>query len=392
VNTTFRDFTTDDAAAHAAASLSRTAGELVAITDISVLGEERRRNHVIRAVAQARSGNCQGIVIKATRAADHDASSEDAATKGGIGREWAAASVLDPESANTARFLAGDAAAGVVVFSDLGADAPWLATPLLHGSASEAEAALLAYAISLGRLHATTVGCHQSYVAEVQAAFPRARVPRSVGEAWLIGAAGIGPSRLGGVLPEAELELLLLHMRDPGRWLVLVHGDACPDNVLLTAQGAALLDFEFAAPGHSLFDAAYWRMGFPTCWCAGSIPDPVAERIEQAYRATVADAILAAHDTAAFRLEYAAAVVVRLFGSLEWHLDAAFKEDSTWGIATLRNRILWHLQSAIEAMERAEALPGSCRTARAWLTDLRQRWPDVQALPLYPAFARSAAG
>jgi len=392
MNATFRDFTTNDAVACAAASLSRAAGEPVTISDISVLGDERRRNHVIRAVAQAGSGNRQGIVIKATRAADYNASSEDTVAKGGIGREWAAASVLDPESAGTARFLAGDVAAGVVVFADLGAEAPWLATPLRQGSASEAEAALLAYAISLGRLHATTVGCQQAYAAGVQAAYPRARVPRSVGEAWLAGAAAIGPSRLGGVLPEAELALLRQRMRDPGPWLALVHGDACPDNVLLTEQGAALLDFEFAAPVHALFDAAYWRMGFPTCWCAGRVPDPVAERVEQAYRDTVADAIPAAQNIAEFRLEYAAAVVVRLFGSLEWHLDAALKEDSTWGIATLRNRILWHVKSAIEAMERADVLPGTCRTARAWLSDLRQRRPDVQALPAYPAFAASAAG
>jgi hypothetical protein len=106
----------------------------------------------------------------------------------------------------------------------------------------------------------------------------------------------------------------------------------------------------------------------------------------------VAGAIPDARDTAAFHREYAVATLVRLFGTLEWHLETALKGDSTWGIATLRNRILWHLQVAIEAMERAEVLPGSQRAAQAWLSDLRQRWPDVQALPVYPAFATSAAG
>jgi hypothetical protein len=176
-------------------------------------------------------------------------------------------------------------------------------------------------------------------------------------------------------------------MCDPGPWLALVHGDPCPDNVLLTAQGAALLDFEFAAPGHALIDAVYWRIGFPTCWCAGRVPDAVAERVEQAYRDAVAGAIPEAGDAAAFRREYAVAMTVRLFGSLEWDLDAALKGDSAWGRATLRNRILWHLQATIEAMERAAALPGSHRVAQAWLTDLGERWPDVQTLSVYPAFA-----
>jgi hypothetical protein len=392
LSASFRNFTTDDAVSVAAACLSRAASMPVAVEDIGVLGEEQRRNHIIRAVARSSSGDRRNVVIKATRAADYDAASPDVVAKGGIAREWAAASVLDSHDAGTARFLAGDAAAGVMVFADLGADARWLASPLLNGSASEAEAALLAFAIGLGRLHAATVNCHDAYVAAVREQYPTARVPRAVGEAWLAGAVGAATSLLGGALPEAELAWLLQRMRDPGPWLVLVHGDPCPDNVLLTAQGAALLDFEFAAPGHALLDAAYWRMGFPTCWCAGRVPDAVAEVIEQAYRNTVAPAIPDARDTAAFHLEYAIAALVRLFGSLEWHLDAALKGDSTWGRPTLRNRILWYLQATIEATQRAQALPALRRVAQAWLTDLERRWPDVRPLPAYPAFATSGVG
>ena len=392
MSASFRNFTIDDVVLAATSALSRTAGEPIIIEDISIIGEERRRNHIIRAVACSRTGDRQNIVIKATRAVDYDAAAEDIIAKGGIAREWAAASVLDRHGAGTPRFLAGDAAAGVMVFADLGADLPWLAYPLLHGSASEATAALHAYAISLGRLHAATVGCGNIYVAALREGYPRSRAPRAIGEAWLASSAGVGPSLLGGALPDDELELLLQHMRDPGPWLALVHGDPCPDNVLLTAQGAVLLDFEFSAPGHALIDATYWRMGFPTCWCAGRVPEPVAESVELAYRNTVASAIADACDVAAFRLEYAIAMVVRLFGGLEWNLDAALKSDSTWGIATLRNRILWHLQAAIEATERAQAMPNLRRVTQQWLADLACRWPDVEPLPLYPAFAVSEVG
>ena len=349
MSASFRDFTTDDAVRVAAAALSRAAAEPVAIEDITPLGEEQRRNHIIRAVACGASGGRQPIVIKATRAADYDATSEDIVARGGIASEWAAASLLDHRGAPTARFLAGDAAAGVIVFADLGADVPWLARPLLNGAASEAEAALLGYATSLGHLHAATAGCSDTYAAAVHASYPHARVPQAIGERWLARAAAIGPSLLGGVLPEPELAVLAQRMRDPGPWLGLVHGDPCPDNVLLTVPGPVLLDFEFAAPGHALIDAAYWRMGFPTCWCAGRIPDTVAERVELAYRDALAGAIPQARDDAAFHGESAIAVVIRLFASLEWHLDPALKGDSTWGIATKRNRILWHLQAAIAA-------------------------------------------
>jgi hypothetical protein len=390
MNATFRDFTTDDAVRVAAASLSRAAGQPIAIEDISPLGEQQRRNHIIRAVARGASGDRQGIVIKATRAADYDATSEDVVARGGIACEWAAASLLDRHGASTARFLAGDAAAGVIVFADLGADAPWLAAPLQDGPASDAEAALLTYATGLGRLHATTVGCHDTYAAAVHAGYPHAHTPPAISERWLARVIGIGPSLLGGVLPEAELAVLSQRMRDPGPWLALVHGDPCPDNVLLTPQGAALLDFEFAAPGHALIDAAYWRMGFPTCWCAGRVPDTVADRVEQAYRDAVADAIPQARADAEFHREYAVAVVVRLFASLEWHLDSALKGDSTWGIATNRNRILWHLQAALEATQRSASLPGLRRILHTWSTDLGNRWPDARPLPVFPAFATSS--
>jgi hypothetical protein len=43
-------------------------------------------------------------------------------------------------------------------------------------------------------------------------------------------------------------------------------------------------------------------------------------------------------------------------------------------------------------MERGDALPGLRRLAHAWLTDLANRWPDAQPLPLYPAFATSREG
>ncbi|HLB97853.1 MAG TPA: phosphotransferase [Acetobacteraceae bacterium] len=389
MNAAFRDFTTDDAVRVAAASLSHIAGEPIAIDEVNSLGEEQRRNHIIRAIARGASGDPQHIIIKATRAADYDATSEDVVANGGIACEWAAASLLDRRGASTARFLAGDAAAGVIVFADLGADAPWLAAPLQDGSASDAEAALLTYATGLGRLHAATVGCHDTYAAAVHAGYPHARLPQAISERWLARVIGIGPSLLGGTLPESELAVLSHRMRDPGPWLALVHGDPCPDNVLLTPQGATLLDFEFAAPGHALIDAAYWRMGFPTCWCAGRVPDSVAERVEQAYRDAVADAIPQARTDVEFHREYAVAVVVRLFASLEWHLDSALKSDSTWGIATKRNRILWHLQSAIEATQRSASLPGLRSILQTWLTNLENRWPDVQPLPVFPAFATS---
>jgi hypothetical protein len=94
------------------------------------------------------------------------------------------------------------------------------------------------------------------------------------------------------------LELLSSRLGDPGPWLTLIHGDPCPDNSLLVDQRIRLIDYEFARPSHALLDGIYWRMGFPTCWCAGRTPADVAARVDPVYRAELSTAIpLAYEDT-----------------------------------------------------------------------------------------------
>jgi len=46
------------------------------------------------------------------------------------------------------------------------------------------------------------------------------------------------------------------------------------------------VDLEQAALGRGLTELAYLRMGFPTCWCATSVPAPVLDEAEAAYRST----------------------------------------------------------------------------------------------------------
>ena len=167
----------------------------------------------------------------------------------------------------------------------------------------------------------------------------------------------------------------------------MAHRDPCPDNVLMTTNGTAkLIDFEFAAPGHALLDAAYWKMGFPTCWCAGHVPKAIGERIDRAYRSVLAEAIPLAADNDAFRQESALISVAWLFGSLASMLDGSLREDTSWGISTRRSRILYYLQTAIEIITEADVLPGIRKVAAAWLDDLRGRWPSNSPLASYPAF------
>ena len=154
-------------------------------------------------------------------------------------------------------------------------------------------------------------------------------------------------------------------------------------------DGIRLVDYEFARPGHALLDGIYWRIGFPTCWCAGRTPDDVARRIDGVYRAEIAHAMPVARDDGAYRTEMAYVAAIWLFTRLAWRLDGMLKDDTQWGIWSERGRLLWYLAFVVAATDAAGVLPGLNAAAQGWLADLRSRWPEAAPLGLYPAFAQT---
>jgi aminoglycoside phosphotransferase (APT) family kinase protein len=391
----FRPFTLEDAVAAASAVLSDAWGRQVMIEAVRSLGEAERRNIVLRAQAVQDGAAPRSIIIKATRAASYDPQAVNAYEASGFVKEWAATSYLARHASAgkfTPALLAADRKQGVLVYSDLGEGLSSLVGPLLHGTADEAERALIAYAEALAALHRATIGCRDAHCAILGEGFAAAYIPPPA-HRWIETVARVPHTLLGGDFPEDEMGLILHHLRQPGCWQALVHGDPCPDNVLLQADRRALLiDFEFARPGHALLDAAYWRMGFPTCWCAGTIPAAVRHRIDHAYRAAIADVVPAARDDDTFRRESAIIDAAWLLGSLAWLLQDALSDDATWGRATNRSRIITYLQLAIRSAEEADILPRLRKLAAVWQDDLRSRWPDTAILSDFPAFTKDLSG
>jgi hypothetical protein len=160
-------------------------------------------------------------------------------------------------------------------------------------------------------------------------------------------------------------------LSDPDAWLALIHGDPCPDNALFVANQVRLIDYEFAKPSHALLDAIYWRIGFPTCWCAGRIPREIASRVEAVYRAEIGKTMPLARDDNAYCVELAFAAAIWLFRCLAGRLDKALEEDTKWGIASIRSRLLWYLEASAELMGAAEVLPGIRYTVEGWLAAFR---------------------
>jgi hypothetical protein len=371
---------------------------------------ERYRNRVLRlAVTDGPAGTPATVIVKTAEGEGDDAYDPAKDALGGTSwrlyNEWAGNSFLGSLGAEpplSARLIGGDRETGVIVLEDLGAPLS-LADRLTGDDPAAAEAALLAYARSMGRLHAATAGREEEFMSLRRTLGATETAREREGVRWLrenvapfqelLGALGIAPAP--GF--EADVEEVRRAMDEPGPWLAFAPGDTCPDNHKLTDDGAAVrfFDFEFAGFRHALLDAAYFHLPFPTCWCVNRLPDGRPARLEAAYRAEAARGIPAVADDAAFDRERLRAGAYWLPATLSWGWQDWLKEDRQWGISTRRQRHLLRLENVVALAERAgpDRLPALTDAARRLRDVLAARWlPEgLEPMPLYPPF-RAGAG
>jgi hypothetical protein len=178
----------------------------------------------------------------------------------------------------------------LLVLEDLGR-APTLAGKLMGNDARGAERALLSWAHSLGRLHATTAGREQDFDAlQRRLGPPRSKDPLATD----------GPTALDELpdLLEAELGVATSNAakecaeRTRGllgaeRQRAFSPSDSCPDNNLITSRGVRFLDFEGGCVRNIMFDAAFLRVPFPSCWCAFGLPTGMTDAMLAGWRAEV---------------------------------------------------------------------------------------------------------
>ena len=186
--------------------------------------------------------------------------------------------------------FAHDGAMRLLVIEDLGR-APTLAEKLRGGDARVAERALLSWARSLGKLHATTAGREADFDALGRRLTPPGQKDPLVeqGAHALTELPDLLTAKLGvptpaDVLDSAQRSNQLLAA--PGH-RAFSPSDSCPDNNLLTSRGVRFLDFEGGCVRSILVDAACLRVPFPTCWCANRLPRGMTEAMLAAWRAEV---------------------------------------------------------------------------------------------------------
>lgn len=288
--------------------------------------------------------------------------------------------------------FAHDGVERLVVLEDLGR-APTLADKLLGDDARAAERALLSWARSLGRLHASTAGREPDFDAlsrrlgVTQVTDPLTRVARRTFDEL--------PELLSdalGVETPAET-----HRRaSAAAWLMGSHShrafspsDACPDNNVITSKGVRFLDFEGGCWRDVLLDAGCLRVPFPSCWCSFELPAGMTEAMVAAWRAEVRDVWPDLDDDAVLDPGLLDAQVFWVWLSTFSLLPRAGEDDRQID-SELRSprrsvalRAHWHHLAADAARAGEDAL---AEHADAVVAGLDRRFGTREILPLYPAF------
>lgn len=377
----------------AARSLTKRFGSAVELIDPIGISEPTRRNLLIRASTTGEQGDLPAsVIVKRALEAGYAPADPDYFVTRRLLNDWVGPRLLSelaPGEGHAPRWLAGDLETGTIVLEDLGADCPSLVGPLLGSDPAAATTALEAYVDRLAGLHVATVGHYDRYAALLAETHAQAQPLLADAGMWSrpLPALTRDLAEIAGIseLPPSEVESLVRIAAEPGPFLALVHRDPCPDNVLYVGGTARLIDFEFSRYAHALLDISYLRMGFPTCWCAGRLPEDLVERLEARYRRQIGAACLAATDER-FDEALTSICAARLFMAYDWLFEGALQEDRRWGISTHRSRLLWYPHAFAARTAKCNALPGLRALTEALSDHLRQRWPESEPLPLYPAF------
>ncbi|MFE5211105.1 aminoglycoside phosphotransferase family protein [Streptomyces sp. NPDC056600] len=235
------------------------------------------------------------------------------------------------------------------------------------------------YAEALARLHALTGP------ADVGALPPWRGPTAADAESFLALARALDVPVPSGV--PGELAGLLERL-EPTAHHALLHGDPCPGNDLRTAEGVRFVDFERASLGNGLVELAYFRIGFPTCWCAMSVAAAPLTEVEDVYRATWRgltgrDVPGDLADACAGWLIQGDALVERAHRGTADQLARVPVEDFAWGYISARERLVHRLVVVAGLTRDHDHLHALGRLCTALAGRLLARWPGLRPLPAH---------
>jgi hypothetical protein len=285
----------------------------------------------------------------------------------------------------------------LLVMEDLGR-APTLAEKLLGADPRAAERGLLAWAHSLGRLHAVTAGREADFGALMRRLGLRTWHDPIAPDARLALAEmpDLLEAELGVVTPEATAKRARTSVRllgGPG-FRAFSPSDLCPDNNLVTNRGVRFLDFEWGCIRDVTLDVAYLRVPFPSCCCVFRLPAGMADAMLAAWRAEIIEVWPRLADDDVLMPRLLDAQLLWTWLSTWWLMPRRGEPDRPIGSSESRSP---HRGAAL--VDRWERLAVQCSAnepalavhCTAVAAALRAQYDVPEpALPTYPAFRPKA--
>ncbi len=375
----------------ASSVLTVATGQRVGLVDAVVLESE---NTVIRArVSPSHDDLPATVIVKHVTDVEFDQPGHSGPPSRFL-NEWATLEFLTGIDDSIApKLIAADLGHGLSIVEDLG-ELPTLESLLSGRDSALVRDGLETVGRLLGRLHATSRSRHGHFTS-IQARLGT-RSPmsdstidqreRRVEFFSILASMEIGPGK--GFWDEiVTMETLVL---EDSPFRSLIHADAGPHNVLISANGSRLIDFEFATYGNSLCDAVGARLGFPQTMGVGQVPTRSVERLEHAYRESLLAGIPEAEDDALFRRHMTAAcghwALNRWTYAWRDHLSGVLDTHRPSDSAVKATEGVWLVIDGFVAAAREfgefQVVGDALRRFREAAT---QRWPELGAGSVYPA-------
>ncbi|HEX5414589.1 MAG TPA: hypothetical protein VFZ25_02910 [Chloroflexota bacterium] len=352
-------------------------GDDVSLRDARVVAA-RERNLVVRCdLTPGHAAPCSVIVKQ--HLAD--------ATRGFS--DWASLafiSTLDDARGIAPVFYGGDAAARLFVMEDLSGSGT-LADVIAAGDVVAIRGTLRLLAEPMARLVAATAGSlREASYRRLRRGLPGGRGQGRHQEAvhWSAGWPKVAAwfDTLGcpiGKEFEAGFRRVANSYAEPGPFLAFSHGDPAPSNNHVSPAAVRLLDFEYGAYRHALYDITGWYVLCP-------LPETWEAELHRDFRQLLMGEWAPAADEAAYSAAWAEMCAYRALAMLSWLPLDVVSADRPWvDDWTMRGALVTaatRLGRACTDLPGLEALgEAGHRLAQA----ARRRWPEVgTGLPRWP--------
>ena len=382
-------------------------GPEVKINDIQLLREADRRNRIARLFLSSGNNETRSVIFKQSLSdKSQDTTDEDIMAR--FARDFAGLKFLNGSDINHSipKFLGASQSFRFILLEDLGDTHISLVDSLTKSDPGKAIAALKRFTKSLAHFHMASYERLGEYDELLLSNHPNREsleerikwnqddvLPKLESVYDLLGISFTNDLK-------QEASYVIEKTLSPGDFYVLTNGDICPDNVFdhEDKDELQLIDFEWVRPGSSLLDATYFRMNFPTCWCAKALPESIVDELESLYRETISSKIEASLDEGKYNENYVAACGFWLLSSMPFALRIMDK-DECWSSGPVPTDSLWkqeenlarprfisRLQAFIQVSRTHNLLPHLRKSAEQMLAHAYEKWNDVRPLDLYPAF------